>query len=140
MNDKLREAALLLRGKNTIANRYDNAGNMLAKAYLAEHPADDDEQVRGNLDRLVSMGFTLHKDEGMETDWSYYVSPEATKGGPICTVEFEPLKGCDGWTIAEPQIGSSVIDFVQIPEMQTFGDVRRLCKALGIELKASEPS
>lgn len=37
-NDELRAAAKLLQSKNTIANRYDNAGSLLARAYLAEHP------------------------------------------------------------------------------------------------------
>ena len=99
----------------------------------------DDEQVRDNLDRLVSMGFTLHKD-GTHCDWPFYVSPQSNKVGPICTVEFEPLGGCDGWRIAEPRVGAAVIESVQIPEMETFRDVRRLCAALGIKLKASVPA
>ena len=40
----LREAARLVRSK-TIANRYDNAGYLLAKAWLAEHPEDDEESI-----------------------------------------------------------------------------------------------
>ena len=95
--------------------------------------ADDNQQVLDNLDRLVSMGFTLH-NLGSPNDWPYYVSPKSKKVGPICTVEFEPLSGCDGWTIAEPRVGANIIDWVLIPEMETFADVRRLCTALGIEL------
>jgi hypothetical protein len=97
---------------------------------------DDNEQVRDNLDRLASMGFTLNKDDA----WPYYVSPQSNKVGPICTVEFEPLRGCDGWTIAEVRVGTHRIESVQIPEMETFGDVKRLCAALGIELKTSVPA
>ena len=101
----------------------------------------DDEQVRDNLGCLVTIGFTLHNESSNGgINWPFYVSPQSNKVGPICTVEFEPLGGCDGWTIAEPRVGAAVIESVQIPEMETFGDVRRLCAALGIELKVSVPA
>lgn len=102
MIDELRAAAKLLVSKNTISNRYDNAGVMLAKAYLTEHLLDDDEPVTEEW--LETIGF----DHG-------YLD-------------------ADYWVIECRKLALRLNSY-PVKENPTRGDVRRLCKALGIELK-----
>jgi hypothetical protein len=118
MSDELRAAAKLLVSKNT-SNRYDNAGVMLAKVYLVEHPDDDGEFV--DKEWLVDIfGRDLFAER-----WKRYALMLCCKSDLI--VSWCPA--CDDLAPCLC-IGTSVIK-----ENPTRGDVRRLCKALGIELK-----
>lgn len=84
---------------------------LLADAYLAEHPADNDEPVTGDwLDSLF----------GVEEYIEEY----------ICTEQDGNFDEVITWI--------ETIGNVLIPMPKTRGDFRRLCKGLKIELK--EPS
>ena len=91
-----------------------------AEKYLAEHPADDDEPV--TVEWLESVGFrkTSSTDEALGGP-SHHIN-YVTKW-----VAFGP--GISEWYVTE--YGNSVF----LPTPKTRRDVRRLCKALGIELK-----
>lgn len=104
MSNKLRAAAKLLVSKNTISNRYDNAGVMLAKAWLTEHPAEDG-------------------GESVTDEWLEVIG--FNRGGCLDV----------GYWVIECQKLALRLNSYQVKENPTRGDVRRLCKALGIELK-----
>ncbi len=93
---------------------------LLAAAWLREHPADEDEPVTDEW--LESVGFTNDIDgcgrvwESGEGLVSLYVMI-----GLNCLVE------C-----------ASKDEAVFVPETETRGDVRRLCSALGINLKEAK--
>lgn len=117
MSDELRAAAELIRSKDSIANRYDNAAWNLANAYLAEHPADDGEPVTEAW--CVSAGL-IH---GLpRVSYPRVVS----KFGVAVDVTFGKGNVCLWVEDVEAKVGNV-----------TRGDVRRLASALGIELKAS---
>lgn len=91
----------------------------LVRAYLAEHPADEDEPA--DHDWLISVGFIAIGDAD---DCPARV---AIKGnGQMVTV----LIGLD--------VSDLVLNCMGISEDPTRGDVRRLCKALGIEMGEGE--
>ena len=86
---------------------------ILADAYLAEHPADEDESV--TIDWLESVGFT--GDHGI---WSVGEKPSLA----LDTVLLR-------WGVCD----MSVTRLDQTIRDATRGWVRQLCKSLGIELK-----
>lgn len=71
---------------------------------------------------LLSVGFEQKGDK----DYLIYRSPQSTKAGPVASLQWEPLMGCDGWLIT----GND-----NIPPFDTRGEVRMFCRAVGIELK-----
>lgn len=89
---------------------------LLTRAYLALCPADDEETVTEEW--LRSIGFHPRKFLGV-----LRIASEP-KGGPICTLEYDPLGGCDGW-----RVGGELIT-----PMETRGQLRALCSALMIPL------
>ena len=117
--DKLREAALLMRSK-TIANRYDNAGYLLAKAWIAEHPADDDLCVTREWLQMVGW----KKEEGQPNKWNIARHDAMAIG--LWIVD-------DGWKAM--LIHNAVAQSCIVRGLKTRGDVRSLCKSLNIELK-----
>ena len=92
----------------------DTAAGRLAKAYLADHPADDDEPVTEEW--LCSVG--AKKD-----DVSVFF-PSPIQGVPA--IEFSKEQA---WLTNEDYAGVEI-------KLKTRGDVRRLCAALGIEMKS----
>lgn len=90
-------------------NRVIGAGRVLAKAYLAEHPADDDEPVTAEW--LESIG--ANSDDGL-----FFTGHDA--------VDFELTEFEGTWHV---DVGWRTICLVE-----TRGDVRRLLAALGIEV------
>lgn len=103
----------------------------LAEAYLAEHPADDDEPAN----REWVSGFARKRrcwpDQYIldEISVNYYLefdcSPLEHKEQPDCSVLLRALPERDE-------------DGVVLLYHATRGDVRRLCKALGVPLKEGE--
>lgn len=95
---------------------------ILADAYLAEHPADDDEPV--TEDFIRSLNPPRYWEAGAEYVW------------PDVCLRYS-LEICDG----KPPVLSAgfYIDGgdkpVYLPHIKTRGDVRRLCRALGVEVK-----
>jgi hypothetical protein len=89
----------------------------LAKAYLAEHPVDDEELVTEEW--LRSVGF---KEEANEFG-SLSIGPDS-------------MLVWETFTDAPPEF---FIRTWELRHVKTRGAVRLLCKALGIELKASVP-
>jgi hypothetical protein len=93
-------------------------GAALAKAYLAEHPADDEEPV--TPDMMLEWGFG---------DSIYYRSEKRFEICDSVRVMFEACEGPKCWK-ASVWIGRyTTID------NPTCGDVRRLARALGVTLK-----
>jgi len=119
MSEELRAAAKLLMSKNSISNRYDNAGVMLAKEHLAEHLLDDGEPV---TEEWLEAMFGPHLPP---CPWKRYALLLASKSGL-------DLAWCPACGNLAPclTIGTSVVK-----DNPTRGDVRRLCRALGIKLK-----
>lgn len=86
----------------------------ICDAYIAEHPADDDVPV------AVEWLESLSRSGG---DMSFLRVR-------LCDDGFHLMSPCN--TVGEGIEG--LTDFVS-PNVATRGDVRRLCKALGVELK-----
>lgn len=59
--------------------------------------------------------------EGRDT-WRTYVSPKSMRPGPVVHITWEPMLGCDGWFV-----GGELV-----PTIETRGQLRMLCGALGI--------
>jgi hypothetical protein len=97
-------------------------GFLLARAYLADHPEDDCEPVTHQWLRCV--GFT----RGMQTASTCVLSLWSERNH--ISIEIDD----DGYV--RVAIGDSdVSEYLPAGfSMQTRGDVRRLCKALGISL------
>lgn len=86
---------------------------LLAAAYLAEHPADDDEPV--DMDWFNSVGFAIEIDLfAVRGILSFFRN---SKGWNVTVVNSVPVNRGD----------------------MTRGDVRRLCAALGVELEGTTP-
>lgn len=89
---------------------------ILAAAYLDEHPADDDELVIEEW--LRSVGFV---DEDHE--WLTLFPDDSD-----CRVTYDRQNG-------EIKVETVIAEGFRLPHVKTRGDVRLLCRALGIELK-----
>ena len=85
---------------------FDDDFSVFAAAYAAEHPADDAEPIT--------------EEWFVATYGNMWVGIEPVGGGPIATLHYDPLGGCDGWSI-----GNEII-----PPMETRGQLRRLIAAL----------
>ena len=90
----------------------------VALAYLREHPTDDAEPV--TVDWMRSNG---RDNEGcFESEWQHSIAPM------ICVIS----RACaGGWEPCKLWLGGVQGRLQEV----TRGDVRRLCSALGIELK-----
>lgn len=95
--------------------------SMLAAAYLAEHPADDELGVTEEW--LRSVGFAETRD-------ICYGHPILEIGSEDCTLDCD-LK-CERW-----HFGSFGLPAQTVPK--TRGHVRRLLAALGVPLPAGSP-
>jgi len=91
-------------------------GFLLARAYLAEHPEDDGEPVTEEWLRS-SVGW-------IPVEGSGYIGRD---GIIFC-------KGSESVYSAWLQISQYYYDMRRIVRVETRGDVRRLCKALGVSL------
>lgn len=89
------------------------AGHQLAVAYLAEHPADDDEPLTD--ESLRAIGFELDKDA---PSWAVVIGKKPHR----VRITFA----------GQPCLR---IEEMEIKVNPTRGDIRLLCRALGIELK-----
>ena len=94
----------------------------LAAAWLAEHPADDDNPVDEAW--LRSVGFDRHLGS--------WFSPTSKRPGPACRVSCAPEFGCDAWSVQNDG------GIAEIPPLETRGLCRRLCASLGIPM--NEPT
>jgi hypothetical protein len=114
MSDEIRQAAELVLSKATIANKYDNAAQKVARAYLAEN---DDTAIDEAWLRAV--GFEKPPSGGLRIKSPHWGSPRHH-----CRYT-QIYADKDGWWV----------NGLGCPTPKTRGDVRRLCGALGIELQ-----
>lgn len=102
--------------------RQDMDSSILADAYLAEHPADDDEPVMEAWLRAVGFENCSFPDHGK----------------PLC-IRF--MRDC---LFAVYTNGVTLISirgmYAPASAVRTRGHVRRVCRALGVELKESKES
>ena len=91
---------------DALCNAVDADRELLSEAFIAEHMADDAEPVT--------------EDWFRSTYGNMWVGIEPVGGGPIVTLYYDPLGGCDGWSIGKEMI----------PPMETRGQLRRLIAAL----------
>jgi hypothetical protein len=96
---------------------------VLADAYLAEHPADDDEPVTEEWLRAV--GFVTHR-QGVAIDMGL-----RSRGGPWLYFACCPGLVNPDWMFDDGRL-------LAAPDLNTRGHVRRLCEALGVPLRAGE--
>jgi hypothetical protein len=126
VSDEIRSAAERLRQNQHNPGNVDISDrNLLALAYLAEHPADDAELIYDCYATdpanwqdpwLLSVGFRPY------AGWQHFLFINA---GPAAI----KAMAAGPWRLATED------DDVDIPRPKTRGDVRRLALALGIELK-----
>lgn len=93
----------------------------LARAYLAEHPADDGEPVSEAW--LESVGLV---SDGPPNP-TYTAESKGSRGGPVCTLNVELWMGCDGFSVG-------TVYRELIPTADTRGEFRALCRVLRIPL------
>ena len=123
---ELRAAAERLRGKGRASGYFGSHLHCLdykalATHYLAEHPADDAEPV--TEDWLLSVGFTRNK-----IDQVILILESKDLGRAMTYITISPCELC-----IESDDGGSI----WLGE-RTRGDVRTLCRALGVEKKEGE--
>jgi len=93
----------------------------LANGYLAEHPADDGEPVAGDTEWMKAAIGWIPVDGGRD--------------GYIGRDKIIFCKGSENIYSAWLQVSQHYYDMRRIVRVYTRGDVRRLCRALGITLK-----
>jgi hypothetical protein len=98
----------------------------LARAWLAEHPADDDKPLLDS--ELPQFGFTNRNTP----DWPVYQSLDSVNGGPACNITVDSMMGCDGW-----EVGYSN-HRVMIPPPNGKRGLRQLLAGLGIPLSTED--
>lgn len=132
MTDKLKAAVDRLRKVNEDsvwdyeteqALQCDRAA--IADLYLDEHPEDDDEPVTDQWFKEAGAEYF-----GEALMWSWRI-------GGLTVMGVLPARLPDGcWSYRtrfdDKYCGSGIVD---LPPQKTRGDVRRLCKAIGVELK-----
>lgn len=101
----------ILRVKGHVGQTIERDRGILARAYLAEHPADDGEAVTAEWLEVVGLSDAIELPEQFG-------------------IQFYPDGYAGLWYYYGPGKDLRI-------ECKTRGDVRRLCKALGIELKES---
>lgn len=113
--ERLREHSLLPHVRTADGRPYFEGDlKLLANAYLAEHPSDDDELITDDWWRDMSGG---------------------------CRFIFSPDERLMLWLGADGMLQLCISDgggdeiSRDMPHIKTRGDVRRLCKALGVEVK-----
>jgi hypothetical protein len=121
---ELREAAERVRTGFTYYQCPDswqecNDARLIAEAWIAEHPADDDEPITEEW--LEQLAFT-HNDS-----W-YFRSPAQTSMQADVTL----IRWSGGWSVKVSDRFTSVLT----ANVKTRGDLRLLAKALGIGLEA----
>ncbi len=106
-------------------------GVKLADAYLAEHPADDDEIAESGW--LRSVGAVRPQAVAAETVYvlGQWTASEHGGGQYPITLTWDARRGA---VDAKRAFIVRVFGFIVFMR-PTRGDVRRLCKALGVELK-----
>jgi hypothetical protein len=124
MSDELRAAAeQILAGEivgvgsgYVTTKEFPESWKALARCYLSDHPQDDGELVTEEwLDRVLPMK--------NDSNWTLF------KHMPL-QIEIEgPHGGFWLWILTDEEVPH------RIREIKTRGDVRLLCRALGIELK-----
>ena len=118
-------------GKRHISEREYADAVTLAIAYLAEHPVDDDEPVTPEW--LATNGFHRQQQPASSNIFgSDKCVPAAGSVLPIVAIEF-PRRNSREVPIWAVWVYGYERNQNFCP---TRGDVRRLCKALGIELKS----
>jgi hypothetical protein len=109
----------------------DSFALAVARAYLAEHPADDGEPVTAEW--LKAVGFTERAKERPGDD-RVLVSPE----GETCHHVFWS-ENRDGYDHNAWFYGDDYLRAVNLLDQPTRGHVRRLCQALGVTLTEPTP-
>lgn len=106
------------------------AGIMLARAYLAAITADDEELADGTW--LKNIGAV--RPMAVAADEVYVLGDWRPEHGGCFPVQYKRDR-------AERRMGDMITYVYGVPinARPTRGDVRRLCAALGIELKARNP-
>lgn len=98
---------------------------LLARAYLAEHPADDAEPVTAEW--LRSVGFCREMQPASSNNLTI-------RHGSAIVTRWMNSDNVPRWSVR--MYADETPDWVPpCIQPKTRGDVRRLCKALGIELK-----
>ena len=124
MNDELRAAAKRWREGRYTPGIGPESGGMdavrLADAYLAEHPADDEQEV--DYEWLLKIGFNTF-------DEPHCLSIKKGDVRVVWIIKGQWLRICIS------QMNGPKYAATDIVHRPIRGDVRRLCKALGIELK-----
>lgn len=122
MADELRAAAERIRNHSIGPHLFKHGGDMatLAFGYLAEHPADDSLAI--DEEWLRSVGFSVLWD--VEKEFRFPTATDAHLA-LFCPSRREGYSCCLG--------GPS--SYAPLPDIRTRGDLRLLCRALGIEMK-----
>lgn len=145
MSDELRAAAERVREslksqvpwEHAVYERTDGRSPMmkwqydcydLAKAHLAEHPADDEVPIDEAFLRSVG-----GKSHGTATIWF-----ESACAGPVYELGICLEGGCDGCSIRQV-MESGLVLAVNILMPLVRGEFRRTAQALGVELKSPTP-
>lgn len=137
MNDELKAAAERVRRHiNQLGNSAIEDRNMLVRAYLAEHPADDDEPVTVEWLASISRQPPIVTAIGN----CYRFSIDSDRGlcvwGRACGVGYTVTLR----TVRRSESGHRMTSFSDLRDVYYRGDIRRLCAALGIPLTESPPA
>jgi hypothetical protein len=115
--DLLAAASRLLTPRGWPSLELMDDATALARAWLTEHPTDDDTPF--DVDWLAEVGFLRNGPTG----W-----PRRMEAGDAnCSVQFWCVD--EEWTICD-----AVGDTIAIRGPKTRGDVRRLCRCLGVPI------
>jgi hypothetical protein len=112
--DSLREAAAVIRSKNTIANKYDDAGSKLAGFVQAMT-----DETKADEAFFRAEGFEEADSTDSSTEWAYVLSKETASGVCLTVTGFK-----DGWIVLEDHPSGKRLS-VEINN-PTKGDVARL--------------
>lgn len=136
MSDDVRAALQVWTSNRPLGEAaYVHAAKVLAEAYAAEHAEDDGDAITGDWLRAVGFGddpnwpdtlrILTHSDETSQT---YLIAPAAPGGkrdaGAVCLTTYDADGDDECVVIASGR-----------DRLRTRGDVRRLCRALGVPLK-----
>jgi hypothetical protein len=123
-DERLRICAGIIRDFNANKENYGDldsvtaAYDVLAEAWLAEHPADDEQSI--DTKWLLSLGFEWNENE--TSDYLWVNNP---KSGNKFDLIYLPTSCV--WLLSD-EINELTVD------IRTRGDVRRLARALKVEL------
>lgn len=91
--------------------------------FLAAFPADEGEAIDEQW--IKSLGWT--NESSLKKDFPRWRSSTSDRGGPTVCIVWEPMMGCDAWSL----------DGELIPPLRHRGDLRKLAAALGIPLETT---